>query len=112
MAHRTVGWVTYLPSYVAGYGAAVDIKVDNQTASNNGSAVTTTPSNNRFWPGHRADMRFVYGVESSTKRKDTCVALSPSGSLFVVGSTFSDDESNSYTVIGLRQERYSTRNLK
>lgn len=112
MAHQTRGWIPYAPD--APYNPlAMSIKADNTTATNNGATLQNAPiPNTPFWPGHRADLRAVYGVEASTRMKDSCIAISPNGTLFVLGATFSDNEGNSYVVNGLRVQRFRTRNLK
>lgn len=109
--HQSRGWCTYLPTTVNQYGAAVSIKVDNTTATNNGNAVSPSPPQAVYWPGHRADLRCSYGIDT-TKAKDSCTAFSGTGTLFALGSTFKDNLGNVYTTNGLRSERFRTRNLK
>jgi hypothetical protein len=108
MAHGTRGWTTYTPS-VSGW-ANMSLKCDAFTAANNGSSYTTTPPVNNFWPLHASDLRGVYGKDGSNK--DFCVAMSPTGALFILGATFGDEFGNSYSVIGLRAERFRNSHLK
>ena len=109
MPHLSRGWITYTPS-VSGW-ANMAIKADGFTALNNGQTLYNTPPVNNFWPLHRADMRCVYGKDN-TNAKDSCVACNPAGTLFTIGATFGDEFGNSYTVYGLRNERFRTRDLK
>jgi hypothetical protein len=109
MAHGTRGWTVYSPS-TAGW-TNMSLKVDAFTAANNGTGYFTVPPTNNFWPLPHKNLRFVYGIDS-TKARDSCVACLPTGSLFTLGASFSDEFGNSYTVNGLRQERFSTRSLK
>lgn len=110
MAHRTLGWITYNPSYSA-FGS-FSIKADQTTAGNNGVSVSSSPPFQNFWPLHRSDMRAVYGRDAAAKVNDSCVCISTANPLFALGSSFLDFFGNSYVVTGLRQERFRTRNLK
>jgi len=87
------------------------IKATQQTATNNGASLTASPPVNNFWPLHHNDLRAVYG-RASDRYKDSCIATQDDGSLFVLGATFSDEFGNSYTVSGLRQERFNVAHLK
>ena len=109
MPHMVRGWIDYTPS-TPGW-ATMSIKADAYTAANNGKSLTQVPAQNNFWPLKRADLRMVYGKDS-TGARDSCVACDPAGTLFKIGATFVDEFGNSYTVYGLRQERYRTRDLK
>lgn len=109
MPHSTRGWILYTPS-ISGW-ANMSIKADPFTAANNGQSLSTSPPISNFWPLHHADLRTVYGVDSG-KVKDTCVACDPGGSLYQLGATFGDQFGNSYTVVGLRAERFRVRDLK
>jgi len=107
--HSVRGWMPYTPSAFG--GALMALKCDPFTAANNSVAFTTSPAVQSFWPFHRADLRAVYGKDS-TKVTDSCIASAPSGTLFTLGATFTDAYGNSYTVVGLKTERYRVRNLK
>jgi hypothetical protein len=109
MPHKDNGWVDYTPS-TPGW-ATMTIKADQYTAGNNGVSLSQTPTQNNFWPLHANDLRAVYGVDN-TGRRDSCVVLSPTSSLFNLGASFIDQFGNVYTVTGLRHERFRTRNLK
>jgi len=109
MAHTTRGWTTYTPSYPG--WSSMSLKCDAYTAANNGTGYVTTPPVNNFWPSHAADLRRVYGKDSGGVH-DQCVAMQPTGSLFVLGATFGDEFGNSYTVFGLKAESVRIRNLK
>lgn len=109
MPHSVRGWITYTPS-VAGW-SNMSIKADAYTAANNGQQLAITPPVNNFWPLHHQDLRCVYGVDN-TKAKDSCIATAPSGALFVLGATFTDEFGNVYTVNGMRAERFRIRDLK
>lgn len=109
MPSITRGWCSYTPS-VSGW-ADMSLKCDGTTASNNGAAFTTTPPVNNFWPMHRNSLRAVYGVANDGS-KDSCIALSPTGSLFALNETFQNMFGTGYTVNGLRQERFRSRELK
>lgn len=109
MPHGDRGWIDYTPS-TPGW-ATMTIKADSYTAGNNGQTLSQTPTQNNFWPLHHNDLRAVYGVDSSGAR-DTCICTDPAGSLFQLGASFQDQFGNSYTVIGLRHERFRTRDLK
>ena len=109
MPHSTRGWINYTPS--AFNGAIMSIKADPYTAANNGQSLTQIPAQQNFWPMHRADMRLVYGKDTNNV-KDTCIACDPAGNLFKIGATFGDQFGNTYTVYGLRTERYRVRDLK
>ncbi len=116
MAHnRGYGWVQYIISTVGlNLGNPASIKVDYATAANNDTFTTLNPAAGLwFWPLHRSDMRCVYGKDSSSPvHKDSCTAIDPAGTLFKLGSTFVDLESNSYTTYGLRNERFRIRDVK
>ena len=109
MPHASRGWINYTPSQPG--WAVMSIKADAYTAQNNGQTLSVAPAQNNFWPLHRGDMRCVYGVDN-TKAKDSCIATEAGGTLFTLGATFGDEFGNSYTVIGLRAERFRTRDLK
>jgi hypothetical protein len=109
MPHSTRGWITYTPSQ-AGW-ANMSIKSDPITATNNGQTLAIVPPQNNFWPMHHSDLRCVYGKDANNVR-DSCIATDPTGTLFKIGATFIDIFGNSYTVYGLRNERYRTRDLK
>ena len=109
MPHSTRGWIIYTPN-VTGW-AAMSIKADPYTAANNGQSLRSVPPNNNFWPLHRNDLRCVYGKDA-TNAKDSCIATESTGTLFNIGATFNDVYGNSYTVYGLRTERYRVRDFK
>jgi len=109
MPHSSRGWIKYTPS-VSGWGD-MSIKADPYTAANNGQALTIAPPVNNFWPLHHADLRAVYGRDPGGAR-DSCVACNPTGTLYILGATFSDEFGNVYTVNGLRSERFRARDLK
>lgn len=111
MAHTDRGWINYTPSDTVRYGSVVSIKADEKTATNNGLTLAVTPSTYDFWPGHRADMRAVYGMDDEGYT-DLCIACAPAGTLYNLGATFSDIEDNVYTVNSLRAEKFRIRNLK
>ncbi len=109
MPHFQRGFIPYTPTK-SGW-AAMSIKADQYTAANNGATLTVSPPNDNFWPLHHGDLRAVYGLDTGSK-KDSCVATNPTGSLFVLGASFSDMFGNAYTVTGLRQERFNVAHLK
>jgi hypothetical protein len=112
MAHVKNGWIIYISTGAPwGDGVQFSIKADPTTASNNGSAVVTAPPVNNFWPLHRGDMRAGYGVDSGGVR-DSCIATATFTAVFTLGQTFQDRNGNTYTVNGLRQEKFRTRDLK
>lgn len=108
MAHSTRGWTIYNPDFVT---APMSLKCDATTASNNGTSYTNNPFYLNFWPLHPGDLRHVYGLDS-TKKTDSCVAMSRTNALFALNATFVDNEGNSYTVSGLRNERFNKSHLK
>jgi len=111
MSHQVRGWGLYVPSTTGVYGAGVSLKMDGTTATNNGQGVLGLPPlPGAFWPGHRGDLRAVYGVNGVYR--DSCIACAPTGTLFQLGATFADNQGNSYTVNGLRAERIRFRNFK
>lgn len=112
MAHFLRGWVDYKSDYAA--FATFSIKVDTQTATNNGVPISSTPTKVNFWPYHRSDLRAVYGVDNSNRfQRDTCTAVDPtSTTLYQIGRSFQDNEGNTYTVHALKSERLPLRNLK
>ena len=111
MAHTKRQWSIYTSDPVPYGGVNFSVKTDATTAQNNGVTQTPTPQVLNFWPGHTADMRHGYGVDNTGVR-DSCLALGTGTQVFTIGGTFQDYEGNNYTVIGLRNERYRTRNLK
>lgn len=112
MAHRNRGWMTYTSSPDAPWGTRVmSIKCDENTAQQNGTTFAETPITKEFWPGHRSDLRMVYGVDSNGKT-DSMVVSDPGSPLYALGVTFQDNEGNSYKVTGLKPERIKTKNLK
>lgn len=114
MAHAVRGWTAYTPSNTVQFGSVVQIKCDTTTVVNNpGAELNSTPLTNQFWPAHRADLRAVYGVDLTLPQyKDSCIAMLPTGALFVLGANFVDNETNLYTVNALRAEKFRIRNLK
>lgn len=111
MAHTKRQWSIYT-SDPAPFGSAnFSVKTDATTASNNGVTQTPQPSILNFWPGHTADMRHGYGIDAGGVR-DSCLALGSGTPVFTIGGTWQDYEGNTYTTIGLRNERFRTRNLK
>ena len=87
------------------------IKADAYTAANNGQTLSIAPPVNNYWPLHHADLRGVYGVDN-TKVRDFCIATERVGTLFLIGATFTDEFGNSYTVNGLRNERFRVRDMR
>lgn len=113
MAHQSRGWLQYTSSAESPFGQVTfEIKAGAQTAINNNQIVTPAPTIANFWPSHTSDLRRVYGVESITGRRDSCVATSTGSPLYALGATFQDNEGNTYTVTGLKPEHVRTRNLK
>jgi hypothetical protein len=111
MAHTKNGWVQYLSTGAPWGAVAFSIKCDPTTASNNGTAVVISPPVNNFWPLHRNDMRAGYGVDSGGVH-DSCIALATFTAVYTLGANFDDNKGNTYTVVGLRTERFRTRDLK
>jgi hypothetical protein len=111
MAHTHRGWLDYTSDPGPFAGGIFPIKVDDQTAANNGGAYTTNPSSYHFWPLHTSDLRHVYGKDAGGIR-DSCVCTQASGALYTLGATFSDYEGNNYIVNGLRAERFRIRDAK
>lgn len=110
MARNVRGWTRYTPSHSS--WSDFSLKCDQATATNNGSVFQSTAPVDNYWPLHASDLRAVYGKDSSGFYKDSCVAMSQAGPLFTIGANFLDNEGNAYTVFGLRNERYRTRNFK
>ena len=112
MAHSTNGWVVYTSTGAPwGDGVSFSIKSDAQTATNNGVSIAATPSILNFWPLHHGDLRAGYGRDSGGV-KDSCIALGTGTPVYTLGATFQDNKGNTYTVFGLRAERFRVRDLK
>lgn len=113
MAHnRGYAWMEYINGTVGlNGGNASYLKTDLVTCANNATTALTAPTALIFWPGHYLDLRAVYGKDSGNV-KDQCTNSDPSNALFKVGATFNDYEANTYTVYGLRQERFRIRDMK
>lgn len=111
MAHTKNGWVLYVSSGAPWGPVIFSLKSDATTASNNGVSIATAPTIQNYWPLHRGDLRAGYGKDNTGVR-DSCIALNTGTAVFTLGGTFADNKGNSYTVVGLRQERFRTANLK
>ena len=112
MAHAKNGWLQYASTGAPwGNNVIFSIKADTTTASNNSQALTPAANPQNYWPLHRSDMRAGYGVDSGNVR-DSCIATGLGSPVFTLGGSFSDRSGNTYTVVGLRQERFRVRDLK
>jgi hypothetical protein len=110
MAHSKRGWLQYQSDPVP-FNALFDIKADATTAANNGQSLSPVIQITNFWPLHTSDLRHGYGVDAGGVR-DSCVATGFGSAVFTLGGTWSDNVGNSYTTIGLRNERFRTRDLR
>lgn len=111
MAHSKNGWVIYSSTGAPWGSVNFSLKADATTASNNGVSLATSPPIQNYWPLHHGDLRAGYGIDGSGVR-DSCIALGTGTPVFTLGGTFADNKGNSYTVVGLRQERFRVRDLK
>lgn len=112
MSHEQRGWLQYASDPIPFAGVTFSLKADVTTASNNGQSLTAVPAILNFWPSHTSDLRHGYGVESSSGRRDSCIATSTGSPVYSIGSTFQDRFGNTYNVVGIRPEHLRTRNLK
>ena len=111
MAHTKRGWSIYTSDPIPFSGVNFSLKTDATTAANNGVSQSVAPPILNFWPLHTADLRHGYGVDAGGVR-DSCVSLGTGTPVFTLGGNFADYEGNTYTVVGLRNERFRTRDLK
>jgi hypothetical protein len=110
-AYSKNGWVIYSSTGAPWGSVNFSLKADATTASNNGVSIATAAPIQNYWPLHHGDLRAGYGRDNGGIR-DSCIALGTGTAVATIGGTFVDNKGNSYTVIGLRQERFRTSHLK
>jgi hypothetical protein len=112
MPHSTRGWTVYTSTGAPwGNGVNFSLKCDGITATNNGSAYTITAPIQNYWPLHHSDLRAGYGRDAGGA-KDSCIATNTGTQVATLGGTWQDIFGNSFTTVGIRQERFRVANLK
>jgi len=92
----TRGWITY----TSDAGAAISIKVNSNTAQQNGQTLTRFPPTPNAWGYNHGDLRHFCGVTDNGLKRARLTVCNPAtfNSAPIGLTTFLDTAGNTYTV--------------